>query len=135
MNNAVYDKLHIKNSMFGRDVLHCIESFNFNPWSCMERYPIGEAQPGNMDMYLIYATGQNYALNQAKIKLEYAIYNNGDRRGDVESRFQTIYNEYLELPTPSGTYEKKKIATFEMPNHGYSAHSGAFVGWRLTVDA
>lgn len=50
----VYDKMHINGSNFGRDVLHCIHSQHFNPWSVMERFPCDE---GQMDLYLIYACG------------------------------------------------------------------------------
>ena len=45
-NRQIYDKMHINHSHFGRDVLHCIESVNFNPWSVLERFPVEEAQPG-----------------------------------------------------------------------------------------
>ena len=38
-DRTVYDKVHIKHCAFGRDIMHCIEARNFNPWSIMERFP------------------------------------------------------------------------------------------------
>ena len=59
--------MSINGSNFGRDVLHCKHSQNFNPWSVMERYPYHE---GEMDIYLIYACGGEFLLSGASIKLE-----------------------------------------------------------------
>ena len=38
-NREVWDRMHIKNSTVGRDVLHCKRSVAYNPWSVVERFP------------------------------------------------------------------------------------------------
>ena len=83
-NREVYDKMHINNSNFGRDVLHCIHSQNFNPWCVMERYP---HSVGELDIYLIYACGREFVLTGANLKLEMVIYANYENRSEVENRF------------------------------------------------
>ena len=80
-NRAVYDKMHINHSNFGRDVLHCIHSQNFNPWSVMERFPY---QDGEMDLYLIYACGAEFLLSGATIRLEMVQYGGTESRANVE---------------------------------------------------
>ena len=83
-NREVYDKMHINNSNFGRDVLHCIHSQNFNPWTVMERHPYEE---GNMELYLIYACGGEFLLSGANLKLEFVQYGGSEPRNNVEGRF------------------------------------------------
>ena len=83
-NRLVWGKTHIRNSLFGREVLTCFHSNNFNPWSVMERIP---HKNGSMDIYLIYACGPEFMLVGANLKLEIALYGENEQRATVESRF------------------------------------------------
>ena len=50
----------------------------------MERYPY---ETGPMDIYLIYACGQDFVLSGANLKIEMAMYESTDLRNNVEGRF------------------------------------------------
>ena len=91
-DRTVYDKMHIKHCAFGRDILHCIESQNFNPWSIMERFPPAN---GIHDIFLLYACGDQFALNGANLLLEVAEYNDRDGREEVLNHFHTIFDHPL----------------------------------------
>ena len=58
----------------------------------MERFPYKE---GSMDLYLIYACGNEFLLSGASLKLEVVQYAGSESRGAAEQRFQVIYNEAL----------------------------------------
>lgn len=124
--------MHINGSNFGRDVLHCIHSESFNPWSVMERHPY---QEGEMDIYLIYACGAEFMLNSAGLKLEVVQYAESETRMNVESRFQTVYNEPFTLTGDAATgYQKRKIASFNLQPGGQQGAS-TFLAFRLTIEA
>ena len=70
-NIQAWDKQQIKHSNFGREILHCLHSQNYNPWSVLERFPWTE---GPQDFYLIYACGADFVLSGANLKVEMAMY-------------------------------------------------------------
>ena len=131
-NRQVWDKMHINNSNFGRDVLHCIHSQNFNPWCVMERYP---HEVGDMDIYLIYACGRDFVLSGASLKLEMVVYASYENRNEVENRFQVVFNEPLVLEGDAAQgYQKRRIASFNMqpgPNNGENTN----IAFRLSIEA
>ena len=86
--------MKINASAFGREVLHCVHSQHFNPWSVMERYPYMQ---GPADIYLIYACGEEFVLSGANLKLEVAQYEPNTERSEVERLFKTVYSEALSL--------------------------------------
>ena len=86
--------MNINASAFGRELLHCVHSQHFNPWSVMERYPYTQ---GPADIYLIYACGEEFVLSGANLKLEVALYEPNNDRDTVNSLFKTVYNEAFSL--------------------------------------
>ena len=54
-----WEKVTLRNTLLGRDVWHCKESFIFAPWSVLERHPIVS---GPQDIYLMYACGPDFIL-------------------------------------------------------------------------
>ena len=131
-DRAVWDKMHINGSNFGRDVLHCIHSESFNPWSVMERHPYVE---GEQDIYLIYACGPEFMLTATNLKLEWAYYSATESRASVEGRFQQVYNEPLVLTGDAATgYQKRKIGTFNLQPGGQQGENN-FIAFRLTIEA
>ena len=121
--------MHIKHCCFGRDILHCIESVNFNPWSIMERIPPAQ---GVHDIFLLYACGDYFALEGARLRLEVTEYNEGDRRDYLENYFQVVYDEPLVIDGQKARgYNKSKIGSFNLIQHGRSQ----FMAFRATIYA
>ena len=72
--------MNINGSAFGREVLHCVHSQNFSPWSVMERYPFLK---GPADIYLIYACGEEFVLSGADLRLEVSMYEPNTEKSEV----------------------------------------------------
>ena len=132
-NREAWDKMYINNSNFGRDVLHCIHSQNFNPWSVMERFPYDQ---GEMDLYLIFACGAEFLLSAASLKLELVQYAGSEHKPQVEQRFQVIHQIPLELAGEAAQgYQKRKITTFNLQPPAAQGGANTFLAFRLTIEA
>ena len=119
-NNAMFDRLQIEGSLFGRSILHFKESRNFNPWSVLERMELPKiAQPYKLDLILSYGQGEDFIMMGTKVTVEVASYDQNDNRQTVEGRFVQIFEKPLDLQgNGRPSYQSKKIDTFELaPEH------------------
>jgi len=111
-----WEKVTLKNTLLGRDVWHCKESFIFGPWSVLERHPVVS---GPQDIYLMYACGPEFILNGANLRIEVATYNGSDthNKSQIEPRLQAIHNAPFSLEGDAGVpgYRKRSVATIDFP--------------------
>ena len=129
-DRAQWEKSHIRNSNFGRDVWHCVQSSGFMPWSVLERH---EVVNGNLDIYLLYACGENFALSGAMLKLECARYGNNDSKEAVEQKFRTVYDKPLTFEGEARQgYQKRKIDSF---NLAFIDEPGEYLAFKCTIYA
>ena len=99
------------------ETLHIVTASRFNPWTVLEKYPTKE---GMHEVYMMFATGENYAVKDARVEISVFQYSDDANelrsasRQEYEARFRTVYSEPFQFSeVPAGRY-KKVVANFEI---------------------
>ncbi len=128
-----WEKVHLKHTLFGRDIWHCLNSNIFGIWSVVERCPIAM---GPHHVYLQYACGRDFLLTGANMRIEAAKYNpaTDHSKEEISGRFQIIYNQpfRLEGEAANSGYMKRSVAEIDIPE---IPGNGTHLCYRMTIEA